>query len=149
MLNISMPDPSDLMAEADAARRKASGGQGGNFIASLLDAVGIGTQVAKPPKGDDLSKSVGEKPAPAATKVVDSKSGEVAGEVAAPVKSEALSQAEAATSVTPLTMTPMALGNAPITPWGQKYLNSVRPLLAIDPDAGAMGIITPVKPVGK
>lgn len=133
-LNFDMGD-NEYMAAADKARRDAESGGGsggGGFIASVLDALGIHRQVAKPPKQTDLGEQKAqENAAPKPQPVTDDK-GEVVG-TKTPA-STLLDQAAVAAGVAPLPMTqPLSGQGIP------------RPLTAVDPDLAAQGIIKPLK----
>lgn len=87
-------------------------------IAALLDLVGVNKQVAKGPKEEKGDKKLEKTP-------TTDKPANVAPSVLNDV-SAALSQP--ATPITPV------MQDAPMTPWGKRWMESNRPLLPIDPN---------------
>ena len=90
---------------------------GASIIATVLDALGVGKQVAKDP-GPGAGAPKAEDAAPAATPAT-TQSVELA-----PAQLPVLN--DAASAFQP--MTPMP------TDWGQRYLDSLKPLKTIDPN---------------
>jgi hypothetical protein len=128
-LNLNFGGDNEYVSQAESARKSASGP---SIIASILDAIGIGTQVAKQP---DLSDS--QTPEAKSAKQ-DKALAKANSESEESVSIPAISQAETALGVQPIPMAPMAVSTSPITPWGQQYLDSLKPLTQIDPDVGML-----------
>ncbi len=93
---------------------------GGSIIAQLLDLVGIHRQVAKAPKQDDDNAAKTPTAVPESAAVVPA----------------VLTDVASALASTPSPMTPIDQ-NSPMTTWGQKWLDSMRPIQTIDPGASS------------
>lgn len=85
------------------------GGGGGNVIASLLDLVGLHRQVAKGPKTPDV-------PQPQA------------------VVPQVLTDVESALGPTETPVLP-PVSNSPMTTWGARWIESLKPITSIDPNS--------------
>lgn len=120
-------DPTGYM---DPPRMSAGGGDSGgpSFIASLLDLIGLNHQVAKAPKD-------------AGGTAPDSSTGD------AKPDSSNLKSNQSQISLPILDQMGSALGTAPAitttadatTPWGAKWLDSIKPITTIDPGASLFG----------
>lgn len=91
-----------------------------SFIASILNAIGIGKQVGAIPKQKDLASGLEDKPTQRVTETVDKKGNKVG-------RKSVLDQADSAMGIKPL---PMII--APISPNGMQF---DKPLQAINPDS--------------
>lgn len=107
-------DPESYM-EAPQMSVGGDGAGGPSFIASLLDLIGIHRQVAKGPKPTREQEVQATQPQ------------QVVPQVLTDVES-VLSPQE--TPILPVT------DNAPMTTWGQAWIQSLRPLTTIDPNTG-------------
>lgn len=106
-------DPESYM---DAPQIAVGGnGDSPSFIASLLDLVGLHRQVAKGPKVKEVAEETNPLPRPQAS----------VPQVVADVESALLPQE------TPLLP---EVNNAPMTTWGKRWIDSIRPLTSGDPD---------------
>lgn len=111
-------DAESFMEAPRMENKSASESLGFSPIAALLDLVGINRQVAKEPK-----KKEGES--------------EVATPPAQPPTSSPAVLTDLETMLKPQTqMAPLAPldQNQPLTPWGQRWLESNKPLMTVDPD---------------
>lgn len=113
-------DPESFM-EAPRMENKALtdviGGGIGNPIAVLMDLVGIHRQVAKEPKADSSAEKDIKPAAPQAT------------------VPQVVTDMESVFTPRETPITP-ALQSAPMSSWGQRWLDSMKPLQTIDPNDG-------------
>lgn len=133
-LNLNMGGGDNEYVDA-ASRAAGKGGGIGKLFSGILDALGVHTQVAKAPKEQDLAEGLTpqgkEKKQQAKLADANSKSED-------PVTIPAIAEAETALGVQPLQMAPIQVTDQPITPWGQRYLEGLKPLTQIDPDLGIL-----------
>lgn len=108
-------DPESYM-DAPEISVGSDGPGGPSIIASLLDLVGLHRQVAKGPKVSEVAQETNPLPRPQAS----------VPQVVADVESALIPQE------TPLLP---EVQNAPMSTWGQRWIDSIRPLTSIDPDS--------------
>lgn len=147
-LNLNFGGDNEYVA---MAQRAAEESKGPSIIASLLDAVGLGRQVAKGPKPTDLAD--GQTPEGKAN-TQQKKLENAQSQSKDPVVLSAIAEAETALGVTPLPTTqaiqpsrlsgtaPETFGG-PVTRVGRDFLDGLKPLttiIPIDPDVGMLGI---------
>lgn len=106
-------DPEQYM-DPPSLTKSSGDGSAGSFLAILLDAIGIGRQVVKGPKESKLKS--GKDSAPAKQEAAAAAPIDVLGMV-----SQAIAE--------PATQT------GTLTPFGQKWMDSVAPILTFDPGA--------------
>lgn len=123
-----------------ASSAAAAAGDGGlgifGIIKGALDAVGIMDRIGKPKKEGEGAQDLAD------TQTIQGKAKKQTEQVAKAnesseepvVVSNLLDQAGAAIGVTPLPMT----ATDPLTPWGKSHMDSIKPLLQIDPDLGIL-----------
>lgn len=106
-------DPESYM---DPPQMTVGGGGkgGGGLIASVLDALGIGRQVAKEPKGDTGGNAANVQSPTGTTQSVP------------PPKADLPVLNDAESAFKPIQPMP--------SDWGQRYLESLKPLKTIDPN---------------
>lgn len=132
-LNLGFGD-NEYQDQAENARRKAAAGDGPSLIASLLDAIGVHTQVAKGGESGAAKQKGGK------AKKQDTQ--DVAPEPK--MTQDPLGAMAAVAQTAPAATTPQ-------TDWGKEMVDKMmlRPLSQrqIDPDAAARGVLIPVIPL--
>lgn len=107
-------DAENFMEAPRMENKSLSESLGVNPVAAFLDLIGVHRQVARGPKPTEEAK--GEK---VFTPQITSPS--------------VLTEVQSALATPPAPITPVTTDSA-ITPWGQRWLDSNKPLLSVDPD---------------
>lgn len=113
-------DPEQYMDPPSITKSDSPGEGAGSFIASILDAIGVHRQVAKGPKESEGGKGKKKAGQPQDQLVGLASDGPV--QTALPVL-------DSATSLF------AAPNQQPLTAFGQKWMDSVAPIMTIDPGA--------------
>lgn len=107
-------DPESFMVAPRMETGALTSKLGVSPIAAILDLLGVHRQVAKGPKPAE-SGSKDSVPMPAAT------------------SPSVLTEVQNALTTPPAPITPVN-SDAPLTPWGKRWLESNQPLMSVDPD---------------